>query len=515
MMNSPSIVEATKRSGDSIERVKETVKKGRTEEQNASYLLFQASDQGNAEAQYSLAVAYAHGHGIAKDLEQAFHWYGEAAKQGHAKAQYSLAAAYAKGDGIERDFEQAFHWYGEAAKQGLAKAQYYLGGAYFCGRGIERDFEQAFHWFSKAAKQGLAEAQYILAAAYEKGYGIEKNLEQAFHWYHEAAKQGHAEAQYSLAVAYSNGYGIEKDSEQASYWYHEAAKQGHAKAQYNLGVRYVNGHGVEKDHKAAFWYSLLAKKANPDLNQKFNALKATHRINILPTPEGDNTVYTYDLEKSPLVSIRNLTNSQPVGIENLSMRLAKLARRSHGELKDEQEDCGPSLLPLFNLDGLSSLYNNVTTIQQILEETLPKHLVKPGFLITNLTFGIDLQGPKAGSPYMRSFTLSGQNYLCLGEDNVKAAKLIANPFSETVKIVEEIRRQLKSAIKGFDILDSLEHNSSANLNKLRAYYQEADETLEDVQAFTQASGKFIEENIRASTLFRNAVFKQEFDPCFN
>jgi TPR repeat protein len=483
MMNSPSIVEATKRNGDSIERVKETVKKGRTEEQNASYLLFQASDLGNAEAQYS------------------------------------LAAAYAKGDGIGKDLEQAFHWFSKAAKQGHANAQYILGGAYFYGLGIEKDLEQAFHWFSKAAKQGHATAQYKLATAYADGHGIAKDLEQAFYWYGEAAKQGHATAQYNLATAYSNGYGTEKDLEQAFHWWYEAAKQGHAKAQYNLGACYFNGWCAEKDHKAAFWYSLLAKKANPDFNKRFNALQRARRINILPTPEGDNTAYTYDLEKSPLVSIRDLANSQPVGIENLSMRLARLVRSSHGKLKDEQEDCGPSMLPLFNLDGLSGLYNNVTTIQQILEETLPEHLVKPGFLITNLTFGIDLQGPAAGSPYMQGFTLSGQDYLCLGKDNVKAAKLIANSLSETgeqtEKIVEEIQKQLKSAIKGLDILASLECNSSANLDKLRAYYQEADETLGDVQAFTQTSIKFIEENIRASTLFRNAVFKQEFDPCFN
>lgn len=45
-----------------------------------------AAEQGNAKAQYTLALCYAEGVGVAQDPVEAVKWYRKAAKQGHEMA---------------------------------------------------------------------------------------------------------------------------------------------------------------------------------------------------------------------------------------------------------------------------------------------------------------------------------------------------------------------------------------------------------------------------------------------
>ena len=59
-----------------------------------------AADQGNAGAQYNLALLYDYGKGVANDDTQAGAWYRRAASQGHADAQFNLAVMYDMGEGV-------------------------------------------------------------------------------------------------------------------------------------------------------------------------------------------------------------------------------------------------------------------------------------------------------------------------------------------------------------------------------------------------------------------------------
>jgi len=86
-----------------------------------SFQLFQPkANQGDADAQFNLALLYKLGAGIPKDIKQAVYWYTKAAEQGHVNAQYSLGSLYLDGDGQEvpKDFKQAVYWYTKAAEQG-------------------------------------------------------------------------------------------------------------------------------------------------------------------------------------------------------------------------------------------------------------------------------------------------------------------------------------------------------------------------------------------------------------
>src|SRR5436309_3203198 len=52
------------------------------------------ADQGNAEAQYNLAIMYFTGQGVPKDYAEAAKWFRLAAEQGHAGAQYALGVMF-------------------------------------------------------------------------------------------------------------------------------------------------------------------------------------------------------------------------------------------------------------------------------------------------------------------------------------------------------------------------------------------------------------------------------------
>jgi TPR repeat protein len=63
------------------------------------------------------------------------YWYQKAANQGQAEAQYNLGIAYTFGKGVLKDYKQAVYWYQKAADQGYAEAQSILGIAYTIGKG--------------------------------------------------------------------------------------------------------------------------------------------------------------------------------------------------------------------------------------------------------------------------------------------------------------------------------------------------------------------------------------------
>ncbi len=101
--------------------------------------------QGNAEAQYTLALYY--GLYAPRDHAKAAEWLLKSAKQDHPQAQLIL--------GHERYFRQdyadAVKWYRLAAEQGDAAAQSKLGDMYANGEGVPQVFVKAHMWLNLAA----------------------------------------------------------------------------------------------------------------------------------------------------------------------------------------------------------------------------------------------------------------------------------------------------------------------------------------------------------------------------
>ena len=75
------------------------------------------ANQGDADAQFNLALLYYTGLGIPQDRRYAIYWYTKAAEQGHVQAQYLLGHMYEYDDEPPQDYKLAFFWYTKAAEQ--------------------------------------------------------------------------------------------------------------------------------------------------------------------------------------------------------------------------------------------------------------------------------------------------------------------------------------------------------------------------------------------------------------
>ena len=103
---------------------------------------------------------YYYGEGLPQDYKQAVYWYKKSADQGDAFAQYNLALNFYNGEGVPQDYKQAVYWYKKSANQGYAKAQYNLGIMYYNGEGVAQNYKNAYVWKSLAAAQGHKKAAH-------------------------------------------------------------------------------------------------------------------------------------------------------------------------------------------------------------------------------------------------------------------------------------------------------------------------------------------------------------------
>ncbi|WP_428086945.1 tetratricopeptide repeat protein [Candidatus Thioglobus sp.] len=78
------------------------------------------------------------------------------AEQGDAQSQYELALAYDLGLGVDKDLPTAFIWYLKSANQDYAKAQYNLGIFYALAKSVDKDIEQSKFWIRKANENGYS-----------------------------------------------------------------------------------------------------------------------------------------------------------------------------------------------------------------------------------------------------------------------------------------------------------------------------------------------------------------------
>lgn len=110
--------------------------------------------QGDANAQFNLALLYAEGKDLPQDYVKARYWHAKAARQGHAVAQYSLALMHHKGLGIPQNDAKSARWYRLAAEHGHQAAQFNLAVLYDKGLGVCHDPVMAYVWFFVAAAKG-------------------------------------------------------------------------------------------------------------------------------------------------------------------------------------------------------------------------------------------------------------------------------------------------------------------------------------------------------------------------
>ena len=283
--------------------------------------LQQKANDGDAQAQFDLALCYADGTEIEINRELAFDWHKKAAEQGHVNAQFALGLYYflnpdrkhfstllcrglnnrhverayylavilALGKNMQdADDDQAFSWFKKASENDSGEAQYWLAQCYHDGIGTQQNEEFAFDSFKKAAEQGFADAYYWLALCYHEGKGCQQNYQLAFNWITKAVEyadayflqiktygsefeENLAETYLFLGKLYADGKGADQSDELAFKWFAKAAEKQIAEAQYQLASRYEHGLGTEKNMTLADeWYESALEQGYFEADAQFN-----------------------------------------------------------------------------------------------------------------------------------------------------------------------------------------------------------------------------------------------------
>ena len=226
--------------------------------------LLTKAEKNDAEAQYSLGIAFAQGSIVSADQEQATYWFRRAALLGHLEAQASYGHRIKSLFCTDKvDKAESLKWIKTAAERGHAGAQESLGDIYAYEKDmVSTDMKLAVYWWGKASRQGQYFATMSLARTLKEGNGVDKNPEAAANLYRMLAARGLADAQYEFAECYLSGVGVAKDEIFAAYWFRKASEQNDERAQYRLGVCLAEGIGVPKNEVEAYAWLNIASVDN-------------------------------------------------------------------------------------------------------------------------------------------------------------------------------------------------------------------------------------------------------------
>ncbi|MEP6614893.1 MAG: tetratricopeptide repeat protein [Mucilaginibacter sp.] len=156
-------------------------------------LLKQATELGNAEAQYNLGYCYQQGVEVPKNDSVANAWLLKSAKQGWLNAQFKIAYSYAVGRGTNKNDRQAFFWSLECAKQGDPECMFNVVDCYQEGIGTNKNLDSALVWATRLAilenpenlqlSGKITSARANLAAMYYNGQNVPKNFVKSYMWF--------------------------------------------------------------------------------------------------------------------------------------------------------------------------------------------------------------------------------------------------------------------------------------------------------------------------------------------
>ena len=170
--------------------------------------LTEANNQGNEQAEYLLGLLYAHGDGVAQDLDQSRYFLGKAADQNYTPAEYALGEMLLNAEFDDQDQQgsedatikarigRGVSLLQRSARAGYAPAQYRLGLMYYNGQGVETDRRAALRAFRQAADQGVAEAAFMAARCYASGAGTRKNADAAKRYLRQTIKLAGSDSHY-------------------------------------------------------------------------------------------------------------------------------------------------------------------------------------------------------------------------------------------------------------------------------------------------------------------------------
>lgn len=110
----------------------------------------QAAEQGDGDGLWTLALAYEHGRGVAKNVDIAIEYYEQGSAVGHARSLNSLGCYYIRGEVVEQNMKLGFEMVLRASLLGDGEAMANLGRCYQFGNGCMGNMKKAIFWYRKS-----------------------------------------------------------------------------------------------------------------------------------------------------------------------------------------------------------------------------------------------------------------------------------------------------------------------------------------------------------------------------
>lgn len=120
----------------------------------ARKFLLPASEQGDLQSQYYLAIMSLHGYGTSIDYKEAVRLFKIGAQKNHTNSQVALGVLMIEGIGLPQDYKAASLQFKKAAKNGNEDAQLILGWLYRNGVGVRVNNTIAYALWNYVAAQG-------------------------------------------------------------------------------------------------------------------------------------------------------------------------------------------------------------------------------------------------------------------------------------------------------------------------------------------------------------------------
>lgn len=224
--------------------------------------LLKLAENGDAEAQYKVGMAYHNGDGVEKNDATAAGWLAKSLAQNYPPAFGTCGEFYMQGIGVAQDPKFAASLFSMGAEAGDIHSIYRLGWVYW----YADSYTEAIPYLERAAEGGSAPAKCLLGKSYFNGKGVPEDKAKALEMFEEAANDGDAEAQYMAASCYGLGFDTEINIDKALYYCKMSAEQGHADAVKNLAVFQK----AKEDPQAYMQQLSIAKQQNGSTEKPAN-----------------------------------------------------------------------------------------------------------------------------------------------------------------------------------------------------------------------------------------------------
>ena len=207
-------------------------------------LLEQGVEGGHAESILAQATIFEAG----QNEGDALYYYSRAAELGQPLAELRLGRCNENAElGLKRNPAMAATFYRRAHESGLSRATFELGRCYLDGIGVSTDALVSTKLIRQAAEARIPDACRMLAEAYADGRGIERDNVAAVGWLMYASQLGDRNAFVLLGRRFETGDGVVKNLNSAGQYYSAAAKNGDQVAKYRLAMLYIEGRGTQPD----------------------------------------------------------------------------------------------------------------------------------------------------------------------------------------------------------------------------------------------------------------------------